>query len=144
MNISDHRSIFSALFAGFVPANHEIWVIGDNYMTLLSQHLDYWKDQARINPHEALYMLRWFDVKAISPQSSSTNAVEVIVSSLIGTLNTRPKPPDILVVMFGDVKFWCEPQALRFTMDSIIKVLLKEIRRVLQLRQRPSCESAKR
>lgn len=123
------------IFVGYVPANKEIWVIGDSYMTFLAQHIDFWKDNARLNPHEALYILHWFDVKAFPPHSTSTNAVEVILSSLIGALNNRPKLPEILVVMLGDVKFWCEPQALRFTMDSIIKVLLKELRRILQSRQ---------
>lgn len=118
-----------------MPADHEIWVIGDKYMTFVAQHLDYWKEKARKNPHETIHILRWYDVKAFAPYSISTNAVEVILNSLIGGLNNRPKLPHTIVVMLGDTNFWCEPQALRFTMDSIIHCLLKEIKRIVQARQ---------
>lgn len=101
----------------------------------LSQHLEYWKELARKNPHEAIYMLHWFDVKAFSSQSSSSNAIEVIISSLIGALNNRPRPPHMIVVMLGDIKFWCEAQTLRFTMDTLLKFLLAEIKRVILQRQ---------
>lgn len=91
---------------------------------------------ARKNPHDALYMLHWYDVKVFPPLSASTNAVEIILNSLIGALNNRPKLPDTIVIMFGDVQFWCDDQALKFTMDSLIKTLLKEIRRIIQARLR--------
>lgn len=123
------------LFSGFVPANREIWVIGDQQMTLVAQHLDYWKECAQKNPHDTIHMLRWYDVKAFPSQSASTNAVEVVLYSLIGALNTRPKLPQIIVVMLGDVKFWCESQALKFTMDSILMILLREIKRIVEARQ---------
>lgn len=105
-------------------------------MTFVSQHLDYWKEKARTDPHEALYILHRFDVKAFPAHSLSSNAVEVILSSLIGALNNRPKLPDIMVIMLGDVKFWCDNQTLRFTMDSVLKVLIKEIKRIIEIRQR--------
>lgn len=105
-------------------------------MTFAAQHLDYWKDKARENPHEALYILHWYDVKAFPPQSISTNAIEVILSSLVGVLNNRPKLPAMIVVMLGDTSFWCNDQSLKFTMDSMLKVLLKEINRIVQLRRR--------
>lgn len=104
-------------------------------MMFVSQHLNYWKELARKNPHEALHILRWYDVKAFPPHSTSTNAVEVIISSLIGALNNRPKPPNVIVVMLGDTKFWCEEQALKFTMDTLLTVLMAEIKRCLQTRQ---------
>lgn len=119
-----------------MPANKEIWVIGDGYMTFASQHIEYWKEKARQDPHEALYILHWFDVKVFPPQLTTTNSVEVILNTLTGALNNRPKPPDILVVMLGDTKFWCDANALTYTMDSIIKIMLKEIRRILQVRQK--------
>lgn len=118
-----------------MPANKEIWVIGDKYMIFLAQHLEFWKEKARRNPHEAIYMLHWYDVKAFSSQSTSTNAIEVIISTLIGALNNRPKLPDIIVVMLGDTKFWCDAQALKFTMDVFITVLLQEIKRLILTRQ---------
>lgn len=119
-----------------MPANYEIWVIGDSYMTFVAQHLEYWKEKARKDPHEAIYILRWFDVKAFPPNNISTNAVEVILTTLIGVLNTRPKLPHTLVIMLGDIRFWCDAQALRFTMDTIIKSLVKEIKRIIEQRQR--------
>lgn len=104
-------------------------------MTFVAQHLEYWKEKARRDPHEAEYILRWYDVKAFTPNSSSTNAIEVILSSLIGAFNTRPKPPDMMVIMLGDTKFWCDEMALRFTMDTLITVLISEIKRIIQNRQ---------
>lgn len=104
-------------------------------MTFLAQHLNYWKDLARMNPHEALYILHWYDVKAFPSQSTTTTALEVILDSLIGALNNRPKLPDTLIVMFGDAEFWCDNQALKFTMDALIKVLLREIKRIIKVRQ---------
>lgn len=103
-------------------------------MTFASQHLEYWKDRARLNPHEALHILNRFDVKAFPPHSTSNNASEVILSSLVGALNNRPKPPHVLVVMLGDTKFWCDDQALNFTMDTIITVLLQELKRIVATR----------
>lgn len=105
-------------------------------MMFAAQHLEYWKEKARRDLHKALHILRWYDVKAFIPQSTSANAVEVILSTLVAGLNNRPKLPDVIIVMLGDVKFWCEPQALRFTMDTIIKSLLKELRQIIQARQK--------
>lgn len=139
MTISGHNKTQMldniSVFVGFVPANREIWAIGDKYMMFVAQHLDYWKEVARKNPHEALYILHWYDVKAFPPQSTSTNAIEVILSTLIGALNNRPKLPDVLVVMLGDTKFWCNEQALQFTMDTLLTVLISEIKRILETRQ---------
>lgn len=119
-----------------MPANREIWVIGDKLMIFVSQHLEYWKELTRKDPHQALHILRWYDVKAFPPHTTSNNAVEVILNSLVGVLNNRPKLPHIIIVMLGDVKFWCDQQALKFTMDTIIKSLIKEIKRVVETRQR--------
>lgn len=105
-------------------------------MTFVAQHLDFWKDSARLNPHDALYILHWFDVKAFPSHSMSTNALEVILSSLVGALNNRPKLPHTIIIMLGDIKFWCDHQSLQFTMDSLLKVLIKEIKRIIQVRQR--------
>lgn len=124
------------MVAGFVPADHEIWVIGDKQMTFVSQHLEYWKEKARRDPHESLHILRWYDVKAFPPQSMSSNAVEVILSSLVGALNNRPKLPHTIVVMFGDTKFWCDSQTLKFTMDTILIILVRELQRIVQERQK--------
>lgn len=104
-------------------------------MTLAAQHLEFWKSAARKNPHDALYMLHWYDVKAVVPQSTSSNAAEVITSSLVHMLNTRPKLPQIIIVVLGDIKFWCDEIALQFTMDFILNGLLKEIKRISELRQ---------
>lgn len=127
---------FIYLFVGFVPAEKEIWVIGDRHMTFVSQHVEYWKELNRRNLHEGLYILRWYDVKAFPPNSSSTNAMEVIISTLVGALNNRPKLPHSLVIMLGDTKFWCNQQALQFTMDTLLINLLMEINKVIQTRQR--------
>lgn len=124
------------MLTGFVPANKEIWVFGDKQMTFIAQHLDYWKEQARKDPHEALYILHRFDVKAFPSHSTSSNSVEVILSSLIGALNTRPKLPDLMVIMLGDTKFWCDNQTLKFTMDTVLKTLVKELKRIIEIRQR--------
>lgn len=105
-------------------------------MTLAAQHLEYWKEKARKDPHEAIYMLHWYDVKAIIPQSTSSNAVEIMTSSLVTMLNTRPKLPQVLVIVFGDIKFWCDNDALKYTMDFILIGLLREVKRIIQDRQR--------
>lgn len=125
-----------SIFAGYVPANSEIWVIRDSFMTLAAQHIEFWKAQAQRDPHEALYMLHWYDVKAVISQSISSKAAEVITSSLVNMLNNRPKPPQVLVVLLGDIKFWCDENALKYSMDTILIGLIKEIRRILSLRQR--------
>lgn len=104
-------------------------------MVLLAQHLEYWKEQARRNPHEAIYILHWYDVKAFAPQSMSTNAIEIIISTLISALNNRPKLPNKIIIMLGDTKFWCEANALRFTMDVLLKVFLQELKRIISTRQ---------
>lgn len=119
-----------------MPANKEIWVFGDKCMMFVSQHLDYWKEKSKKDPHEAIYILHRYDVKAFPPHSTSTNAVEVILSSLIGALNNRPKLPDMMVIMLGDTKFWCDDQSLKFTMDTVLKALIKEIKRIIEIRQR--------
>lgn len=104
-------------------------------MTLAAQHLEFWKNSARKDPHEALYMLHWYDVKAVVPHSTSSNAAELITSSLVDILNTRPKLPQVLIIMLGDVKFWCDEEALDFTMDYILIGMLTEVKRILQTRQ---------
>lgn len=124
------------LLSGFVPANQEVWVLGDGFLTMAAQHLEYWKEIAKRDPHEALYMLHWYDIKLIVPQAATSNSVELITGALVNMMNTRPKLPSILVIMLGDVKFWCENSALKFTMDLILKSLVKEIKRIVQLRQR--------
>lgn len=118
-----------------MPANNEIWILGDSFMTMAAQHLEFWKAAMRKDPHEALYMLHWYDVKAVVPHSTSSNAVELITSSLVDILNTRPKLPQKLIVVLGDIKFWCDNDALDFTMDYILMGLLKEIKRIIQMRQ---------
>lgn len=105
-------------------------------MTFASQHLEYWKEKGRKNPQDALHILRWYDVKAFAATGVSSNSVEIILNSLIGALNNRPKLPHTIVVMLGDTKFWCDAQTLKFTMDTIIKSMLKEIKRIVQIRQR--------
>lgn len=119
-----------------MPANHEIWVLGDSFMNLAAQHLEFWKAQACRDPHEALYILQWYDVKAIIPQSMTSNAAEIITASLVNMLNNRPKLPNTLIVLLGDIKFWCDENALKYAMDTILIGLLKEIKRVIALRQR--------
>lgn len=104
-------------------------------MSFVAQHLEYWKSRARRDPQDALYILHWYDVKAFPPHSTTNNALEVILSSLIGALNNRPKLPHKLIVMLGDTKFWCDEQALLFTMDTFITVLLQELKRVIMERQ---------
>lgn len=133
LSISD-RECF--LFPGFVPANREIWVLGDSFLTMAAQHLEYWKAAAQRDPHETTYMLKWYDVKTISSQSASSNAVEVITTLLVTMLNTQPKLPHTIVVLLGDTKFWCDDIALKYAMDTIMIGLLKEIKRIIQLRQR--------
>lgn len=133
MIIFGHNDI-KLVVTGFVPANREIWVIGDKLLTFAAQHLEYWKERARRDPHEALYILQNYDVKAFVPQSTSTNAMEVILGSLVCALNNRPKPPHIIIIMLGDTKFWCDDYALKFTMDTLLKVLLQELKRILETR----------
>lgn len=120
---------------GYVPANNEVWVIGDSFLNLAAQHLEYWKALARRDPHEALYMLHWYNVKAVIPQSTTSNSAEIITASLVAMLNNRPKLPHTLVMLLGDTKFWCEDNALKYCMDTILIGLLKEIKRIIALRQ---------
>lgn len=121
---------------GHVPANKEIWILGDSFLTLAGQHLEFWKELARRNPNEALYIIQWYDVKLFAPQGTTLNAVELILSTFVQALNTRPKLPSIIVTCLGDTKFWCDNDALKFTMDTILIGLLKELKRIIQTRQR--------
>lgn len=61
--------------------------------------------------------------------------MQVILDALVGALNNRPKLPDTMVFMFGDTTFWCEESALNFTMDSLIQVFLREVKRIIEQRQ---------
>lgn len=118
-----------------MPANREIWILGDSFLTLAAQHLEYWKEYARRNPHEALFMLHWFDVKVSLPQTPTNNAAHIITSALVNMLNTRPKLPHTMIVMLGGIKFWCDDHALKYSMDAILIGLLVEIKRIIQQRQ---------
>lgn len=62
--------------------------------------------------------------------------IELILNSLVGALNNRSKLPDMMVFMLSNTKFWCDESALNFTMDTLIKSMIKEIQRIIQTHQR--------
>lgn len=128
------------MIVGYVPAWRQIWVIGDAAFTQTAQHLQFWKDKAVQEPNQALYIQKRYETIAFLP-SNSSNPVKAILDALVNALHERPLPPHTLVILLDDNQFWCDSMLLDYNMNWIVDTMIKEIRRILEMRTRdlPLC-----
>lgn len=125
-----------------VPANNTIWVLGDCILTEAAGHYNYFKKLKDSNGPESiskqLYMETMYAIRIIPPglytHKQARNIPNLILNSLVDTLNTKAKVPHTLVIMMNDYRFWNDMNILTHQMDRLIFRFLKEIRRIVESR----------
>lgn len=125
-----------------VPANNTIWVLGDAILTDAAGHYNYFKKLKDSNGPEhisnQLFMESMYAIRIVSPglytAKQARNTPNIILNSLVDTLNTKAKVPHTLVIMMNDHRFWNDRVFLDLQMDRILCRFIKEIRRIVEAR----------
>lgn len=130
------------IIADDVPANNTIWVLGDAILADAAGHYNFFKRKRDLCETESLanplYMETMYAIRIISPgvytAKQAKNTPNLILNSLVDTLNTKAKVPHTLVIMMNDNRFWNNSDLLTHQMERIIARFLKEIRRIIEAR----------
>lgn len=137
------KNILSCYHTGNVPANKNIWVIGDKLLNEAAGHYQRFKPKpGEIVDDNTLYIERRYNLKRIPPGIYSYskdlpfNAPELLISSFIDTLNepSNAKLPDILLILWNDYRFWNNELLLKNHMSKIIRKFIKELKKIAEIR----------
>lgn len=79
-----------------------------------------------------------YAIRIISPglytAHQAKNIPNIILNSLVDTLNSKAKIPHTMILVINDAKFWNHGDFLLYQMERIIARFLKEIRRIIEAR----------
>lgn len=62
------------------------------------------------------------------------NIPNIILNSLVDTLNVKAKVPHTLVLLINDSRFWNNTDILEYQMERLLMKFIKEIRRIIEAR----------
>lgn len=127
-----------------VPANNTIWILGDSLLTDAANHYHQFKKRkgepkdAGIADMQALYMESMYALRLVSPgiytSHQAKNIPNIILNSLVDTLNVKAKVPHTIVIIVNDHRFWNNADLLTYQMDRLIMKFFKEIGRIIENR----------
>lgn len=99
------------MFADDVPANNTIWVIGDALLTEAAGHYNIFKrkkgdkkdstSDSHILYMESMYAIRLIPSGIYTAQQAH-NMPNLLLNSLVDTLNVKAKVPHTLVIIIND------------------------------------------
>lgn len=122
-----------------VPANNTIWVLGDAILNEAAGHYNaFKKKKGDQNPSDVLYMESMYAIRLVPAgmytAAQAKNMPNMILNSLVDTLNIKAKVPHTLIILVNDSRFWNNPDILAKHMDRIFSRFIKEIRRTVEAR----------
>lgn len=117
-------------------------MLGDNILTDAAGHYNYFKKlKDSTDPGvlaKQLYMENMYAIRIVSPgvytSKQAKNTPNIILNSLVDTLNTKAKVPHTLVILMNDYRFWNNKDLLDQQMNRILHRFLREIRRIVEAR----------
>lgn len=123
-----------------VPANNTIWVLGDSILVDAAGHYNFFKKKKDSNipssNNNNLYMENMYAIRLVSPgvytASQAKNVPNIILNSLVDTLNVKAKVPHTLIILINDHRFWNNGDLLTFQMERLFQRFIKEIRRIVE------------
>lgn len=119
------------MFAGKVPANKNIWIIGDIFLTDAAVVLT----QTQIQNRDELYLYQAYDVQVFYPKKQCTDSFgKIIRSTLYEALNMYDKLPAVIIVATGNADF-DDKVSTPFHTKRIWKAVCTEIDRALKARK---------
>lgn len=79
-----------------------------------------------------------YAIRIISPgvytNKQAKNIPNIVLNSLVDTLNVKAKVPHTLIIILNDHRFWNDSNMLKYQMERILARFFKEIRRIAEAR----------
>lgn len=124
-----------------MPANNTIWILGDSLLNEAAGHYNFFK-RKKGEPKTAdtplLYMENMYAIRMVPSglytAKQAENIPNIILNSLVDTLNVKAKVPHTLVIVINDSRFWNNGDLLTYQMERILRRFFKEIRRIIEAR----------
>lgn len=126
-----------------MPANNTIWVIGDSLLTDASGHYNQFKKRKgeQLNSSteaQLLYIENMYAIRIISPgvctSKQAKNMPNIVLNSLVETLNMKAKVPHTIVILVNDHRFWNDTNILNLQMERILARFFREFWRIIEAR----------
>lgn len=121
-----------------MPANNTIWVLGDSLLTEAAGHYGSFKKRKGEQKSEAqtLYIENMYAIRLVSPgiytDKQARNMPNIVLNSLVETLNLKAKVPHTIVILVNDYRFWNHCDILTHQMERILARFFREIRRIIE------------
>lgn len=119
-----------------VPANNTIWILGDSLLNDASGQYNQFKRKGDDNPHQPLYIEKMYAIKMIPAgmytSQQAKNMPNILLNTLVDTLNLKAKVPHSLVILINDYRFWNNTDLLTYQMERLLHRFFKEIRRIIE------------
>lgn len=132
------KSISDTTVSDDVPANNTIWVLGDSILTDAAGHYNFFKKKKDLDipGTQVLYMENMYAIRLVSPgiytAKQAKNIPNIVLNSLVDTLNVKAKVPHTLIILINDHRFWNHSDLLSYQMERILQRFIKEIRRIIE------------
>lgn len=128
-------------FLDDVPANNTIWILGDALLTDAAGHYNAFKRKkgdTTTSEFQTLYIENMYAIRIVSSgvytAKQAQNMPNIILNSLVDTLNMKAKVPHTLVIVLNDLRFWNNSDLITYQIERIIKRFVKELRRIVEAR----------
>lgn len=129
------------MFTDNVPANNNIWIVGDNLLREASGHFeklrkDLKSEKGNSSEDNRIYLDKNYAIKIVSPGMYTGNNIPlVILDSVVDTMNEIPKLPHTVIMVVNDRKFWNDKFLLKKHMETILSKFMKEFHKITDLRK---------